>query len=214
LRPTRIREFTMIDKIRHYHKKCGILLCSICIAMYIMIALSTAAIVLTLFQKCCYCTFTPTLDGITYFLYQFKPFYPLFSGTFLLITIFVALVTYVHSKKVDAMKALQDLRNMLMIGDNMEIHDLLEYEKEDEKEKHDLFKEKFAKRQGTIYNYIGILELSKFYLDEDIISVEQFKDQFGYRIENIYANPMICEWIKKHPEYWRTLDALKKIATN
>ena len=61
---------------------------------------------------------------------------------------------------------------------------------------------------------MGILELSKFYLDEDIISVEQFKDQFGYRIENIYANPLICEWINQHPEYWRTLDALKKIVVN
>ena len=58
---------------------------------------------------------------------------------------------------------------------------------------------------------MGILELSKFYLDEDIISVGQFKDQFGYRIENLYANPLICEWINKHPENWKTLNSLRNL---
>ena len=203
----------MIERIKHCYQQNGFWVSAIFVAMIIMCVISIIAITLTLFQKCFPCYISCTSDGVAYFLSMFKPFYPLFSGTIMLMTIYVALISYVRAKKVEAMKALQDLRNMLMKDDNVKIHDLLECEKENEKEKQKSFEKEYATRQGTVYNYLGILELSKFYLDEGIISVDQLKNQFGYRIENVYANPLICEWIMKHPGYWRTLDELKKKIT-
>ena len=189
-------------------------LCMLKIIMWVMTALSICAIALTLFQDCFPCPFCFTSKGMANFLSMFEPFYPLFSGTILILTIYVALLTYTHSKKVDAIKALQDLRNMLMQGDNVRIHDLLEFDEFDKQQKQNNFELEFRMRQGTVYNYMGILELSKFYLDEGIISKEQFIDQFGYRVENLYTNPIISKWIKESPNCWETLEALKKIVDN
>ena len=118
---------------------------------------------------------------------------------------------------MEAVKALQDLRSMLMVGDNVRIHDLLEYDEKNEQEtknKIEQFRKEFAERQGSVYNYMGILELAKFYLDEEIISIEQFKDQFGYRVENLYANPLINSWLTNYPCYWNTLNSLNEIMLN
>lgn len=207
----------MCDKIKLYIHKNGKLLFVLCIAMWIMIVISIIAITFTLCQKCFPCSLSCTSDGIAYFLSMFDPFKHLFSGTILLLTIYVALVSYVSNKKLESVRALQDLRKMLMTIDNVRIHDLLEYDDDNEVDKVKKiveFQREFADRQGCVYNYMGILELSKIYLDEGIINKEQFRDQFGYRVENIYANPLICEWIKKNPCYWNTLDALKKIMDN
>ena len=182
-----------------------------------MIAISVLSILFTLFQECFPCPFLWTSEGIANFLSQYAPFEHLFSGTILLMTIYVALASYVSSKQTESVKALQDLRKLLMTDDNIRIHDLLEYDDDnetDKEKKRENFRKEFADRQGCVYNYMGILELSKFYLDNGIITKEQFKDQFGYRIENIYANPLISQWINKYPCYWETLNALKKIMDN
>ena len=179
-----------------------------------MIAISVLSILFTLFQECFPCPFLWTSGGIANFLSQFAPFEHLFSGTILLMTIYVALASYVSSKKTESMRALQDLRKMLMTDDNIRIHDLLEYDDDSQTDKENKmvdFQCEFAHRQGSVYNYMGILELSKFYLDNGIITKEQFQDQFGYRVENIFANPLVYQWISKYPDHWETLNALKKI---
>lgn len=204
----------MHDELKLFYRKNGKSLFALFCSMWIMIVLSVLSIAFTLFQECFPCSFDCTSNGIAYFLSKFYPFEHLLSGTILLMTIYVALASYVHGKKTESIKALQDLRKMLMTTENIRIHDLLEYDDDNETDKQKKiseFQKEFADRQGCVFNYIGILELSKFYIDEGIINQEQFKDQFGYRIKNIYANPLICKWLNKYPCYWKTLNALKKI---
>lgn len=102
------------------------------IAVILMIGMSLKAIVLTFFNDAFPCKFTCTKDGMLTFLDFFKPFYPLFSGTALLVTLYVALTTYIKSKQVEAVKGLQELRKMLDTKDNMRIHDLLEWDTPEE----------------------------------------------------------------------------------
>ena len=211
---TDYRDIDMKEFIHRYLRDSSRLLRALSAFMWTMICLSCGAVVFTIFQEAFYCNLSLTAKGIAYFLSMFEPFRHLFSGTIMLMTIYVALASYTRSKKIEAIKALQDLRSMLMEKDNVRIHDLLEYEEDDTSEKEKKlndFKNEFANRQGCVYNYLGILELSKLYLDEGIISIEQFNDQFGYRVENIYANPLICKWINESHHYWRTLDSLKQL---
>lgn len=203
-----------MEQIIHFFIRRGCWLFAVRIAVWVMLILSLVAITLTLVYECFPLPLDLSSQGMANFVGMFKPFYPLFSGTIMVITIYVALSSYVQSKKVEATNALQKLRNMLMTDDNMRIHELLEYDEENSDEKENKindFEREFSNRQGCVYNYLGILELSKFYLDEGIIKKEQLKDQFGYRVTNAFANPLIYKWIKEDSSKWQTLYDLKKI---
>lgn len=59
-------------------------------------------------------------------------------------------------------------------------------------------------RNITIYDYLGTIELGAIMLRRGMISVEEFYNQFGYRVENIFRNPDICRSINndyKHYEF-------------
>lgn len=205
----------MCKRLCEYFEKKNRVLFFLSVTMWTMITLTVIAILFTLFKICFPLPLSLTYQGIINFLSKFVPFHSLFSGTIMLMTIYVALASYLRSKQLEAIKGMQDIRKMLMTEDNMRIHELLEWDNDEEKkQKENIFKSEFEKRQGVVYNYMGILELSKIYLDEGIITIEQFKEQFGYRIDNIYNNPLIKKWINFDPNNWQTLNALHELSSN
>ena len=188
----------------------------LCVAI-VMAFLAILAVVVVIFGECAKYPFAITPDGIKYFLSHFKPFESLLSGSVIVLTLSVALNTYIHSKQVDAVNSLTNIRELLATEDNMLIHELLEnaddviaIQKGDgiklEKLKREYFeKEYYVNNKVKVFNYLGILELSNIYLDKGIISETDFMSQFGYRIENVFDNSFLKKEIEKDASYWQVL---------
>ena len=69
-------------------------------------------------------------------------------------------------------------------------------------------------KNTTIYDYLGTIELAAIMLRKGMISVDDFYNQFGYRIENIFRNPDICQHVNNNYKYYKWLiyarDVLQK----
>lgn len=185
----------------------NVLLCTIKCIAYTFSFLSVLAIVLTLFQKCFPCSLSFTSDGITYFLDSFKPFSVLFEITILLLTIVVALLTYRHSVAIEELKGIQDLRQIFSDADKIKINNLLERKDcdNDIQQKEKALRNEYEEKIANIYDYLGTLELLELYIEKGIISEDMFKEQFGYRVENVFASEFIRTEIEKNRSYWRVL---------
>ena len=183
----------------------------------VMAFLTLLTVIVVIFGECAKYPFAITPDGIKYFLSHFKPFESLLSGSVIVLTLSVALNTYIHSKQLDAVNSLTNIRELLATEDNMLIHDLLEnaddmmvISKGDktnkEMAKREYFeKEYYVNNKVKVFNYLGILELSNIYLDKGIISETDFMSQFGYRIENVFDNSFLKKEIEKDASYWQVL---------
>ena len=57
-------------------------------------------------------------------------------------------------------------------------------------------------KNTTIYDYLGTIELAAIMLRKGMISVDEFYNQFGYRIENIFRNPDICQHVNNNYKYY------------
>jgi hypothetical protein len=215
--------------------KCRIKHCEIEMFLYavlkvtaiVLTILSVWAILISLFDKSCDYYLSLTLDGTVCFLSFFEPFYPLFSGTIIALTLFVALSTYRTGKHVEAVAGLVKIRELLISEENMKIHDFLENandkilvnneERKDENIKELLDKENkitkeeyfeyiyFPQNKVNVYNYLGILELSNIYIQTGIISESEFMSQFGYRVENVFENRFLKNIIDIQSKYWQEL---------
>lgn len=168
------------------------------IVAIMLVILSGIAIVRIFVDECIHHTLSVDLQGLLNFLSFFKPFYSLFSGTIITLTLYVALCTFIRSKKVDAVESLVHIRELLSSTENMDIHSMLETGTES-------FEEYYSKHKVHVYNYLGILELGNIYLDKNIISEEDFMGQFGYRIENVFNNQFLKKEIENDKTYWQVL---------
>lgn len=53
-----------------------------------------------------------------------------------------------------------------------------------------------------LFDYLGTIELGAIMLRKGLISLDEFDQQFGYRVRNCWNNRAICEHIQKHYEYY------------
>ena len=60
-------------------------------------------------------------------------------------------------------------------------------------------------KNTTICDYLGTVELGAIMLRKGMISVDEFYNQFGYRIENIFRNSDICQHINNNYKYYKYL---------
>jgi len=134
-------------------------------------------------------------QGLIYFIDLFDSFKNLITATFIIIPVYIALQTLISNNNNQEGKALLDLRNLLNESENLEIHKKLRGEgggwangiPENEKANKDTWRK--------IDNYLGILELVNILLGKNVISQEHFDNQFGYRVNNVFNNEDIINYL-------------------
>ena len=108
---------------------------------------------------------------------------------------------------IETVKALGDLRTKLNDDKKMDIHTFL-FPNED--------KPPILKREGKsnspdstpqfanadVFDYIGTIELGAIMVERGAITLDEFKHQFGYRVENIKNNSELMNHIKKNKKYY------------
>lgn len=57
----------------------------------------------------------------------------------------------------------------------------------------------------VIYDYLGTIELGAIMLRKGLVSVDDFYNQFGYRIENVFRNKDIAHSINQNLSYYKNL---------
>lgn len=124
------------------------------------------------------------------------------------LTLFIANYNLGQYLNVETINALATLRNMLNSPENRRVH---EYLLPDDERKAILpnceTETDFQNiRNIDIFNYIGTLELGRLMWDNGVIDEAKFKNQFGYRVDNISNSKEIKEHILRNKEYY--LDTL------
>lgn len=129
------------------------------------------------------------------------------------ITAYIALNVYASNAEIEELKMLIKLRELLSSGKNHEIHQRLEAmsgsntesganldEEEEDVDDTDAYLDGFDNCE--VFNYLGTLELCKIILEHDVISTTSFRNQFGYRVENVVSCPSIVKCMSKDKSYW------------
>ena len=126
------------------------------------------------------------------------------------LTLFI--VSYNLQKYIDVetVKALGDMRNKLNSDDKEKIHTFL-MPTEDTK---DVLTEldspvdnkgNIAYSNAVLFDYIGTIELGAIMVKRKVISIDEFYNQFGYRVENLMNNAAIKSHIKDNIYYYKEL---------
>ena len=93
-------------------------------------------------------------------------------------------------------------RKPILPESNLQHHDDAD-DSQDAKIEHCLTKGRIT--NIVIYDYLGTIELGAIMLRKGMISVDEFYNQFGYRIENIFRNSDICQHINNNYKYYKYL---------
>lgn len=149
------------------------------------------------------------INGVVNFLALFNPFKEILAATFITIPIYIGLETLITNLNSQEGKAILDLRILLASNDNIEIHNKTRGPNAEwsivipNEELNDI------NTWRKIDNYLGTLELLNILIDKDLISIDSFNNQFGYRVDNIYYNVPIKEYIDNYPtDTWSELHKL------
>ena len=123
------------------------------------------------------------------------------------LTALVALLVYRSSCDVEEAKLLLKIREILSNSINQEIYDkscsLYETSKQKENDSEQQSDEKIMGFPcAQIYNYMGILESCETLLANDVISEDNFRSQFGYRIECLVGNVEVAKELSEDPSNW------------
>lgn len=152
--------------------------------------------------------------------WNFTDFAELIQIFILSITAYIALNVYASNVEVEELKMLIKLRELLASGKNQKIHQRLESmsgsganheeklrmdceeeeEEEEEDDETDVYLDGFD--NCDVFNYLGTLELCKIILEHDVISTTSFRNQFGYRVENVAKCESIVKQMDKDRTYW------------
>jgi hypothetical protein len=176
----------------------------------ILILLSIIAVVFTILDSI-NLDLALNKQGFIYYLNLFDSFKTLLAATFIIIPVYIALETLISNINNQESKALLDLRGLLNEPENLEIHKKLRGESGDwameipkrEKDNKDTWRK--------IDNYLGILELINILIEKDVISKENFDNQFGYRVDNVFINHDINEYLDSYENkeiVWKELYSL------
>ena len=66
-------------------------------------------------------------------------------------------------------------------------------------------KSNIAYSNAVLFDYIGTIELGAIMVKRKVISIDEFYNQFGYRVENLMNNAAIKSHIKDNPNYYKAL---------
>lgn len=108
---------------------------------------------------------------------------------------------------IETVKALGDLRTKLNDDKKKDIHtflfppeDKVPILKGEDKNNSPYSTPQFA--NADIFDYIGTIELGAIMVERGAITLDEFKNQFGYRVENIKNNSELMNHIKKYKKYY------------
>lgn len=123
------------------------------------------------------------------------------------LTALIALLVYRSSCDVEEANLLLKIREILSNSINQEIYDkscsLYETSKQKENDSEQQSDEKIMGFPcAQIYNYMGILESCETLLANDVISEDNFRSQFGYRIECLVGNAEVAKELSEDPSNW------------
>lgn len=150
----------------------------------------------------------PNSEGIKNMIAFWKDYSALIITLGSCLTLFIANYNLGQYLNVETINALATLRNMLNSPENRRVH---EYLLPDDERKAILpnceTETDFQNiRNIDIFNYIGTLELGRLMWDNGVIDEAKFKNQFGYREDNISNSQEIKEHILRNKKYY--LDTL------
>lgn len=151
-----------------------------------------------------------TRDGVSAmqkFWLEYKYIIQAFGGCLTLFIVSYNLQKYID---IETVKALGDLRDKLNSEDKKKLHTFLMHESEKEP-----ILQKFDKKakekdcviysNAVLYDYIGTIELGAIMVKRKVITIDEFYNQFGYRVENLMNNATIKSHIKDNMTYYKAL---------
>lgn len=146
----------------------------------------------------------PNSEGIKNMIAFWKDYSALIITLGSCLTLFIANYNLGQYLNVETINTLATLRNMLNSPENRRVH---EYLLPDDERKAILpnceTETDFQNiRNIDIFNYIGTLELGRLMWDNGVIDQTKFKNQFGYRFENLFNSKEIKEHIKANKQYY------------
>lgn len=174
----------------------------LCVIVIVMMFISVVLLFLTSlnFYKEGY-SIDLTLKGLKTYFNAMSAFSWVYSATLTLLPISLTIISILHNVNSNETSALLDIRNALNQKDNIEVHDNLRGTTGKWVENKIIEAENWRK----IDNYLGTLELAKILIDKGVISKDNFKRQFGYRVHNVVANKEIVHKIESEKTYWQDL---------
>ena len=176
----------------------------------------TVSIFCTLINLMANTTLTISAEGWWVFLHNFSPYSRLFEVTILALTAVVALITYRGNCKVNEVKLLLDIRQQLNRSEHWKIHQLLETTTLTDSDSSimNYLNENKNKNRMILYNYLGTLEVLNILLKNGVITKDNFRNQFGYRLENIDNCLPLMQHLKNERAYWTDLFELIEITNS
>jgi len=149
--------------------------------------------------------FALNISGINNMLDYWNQYNQIFKTLGWSLTLFVASINLQRYINVESIRSLTDLRKMLNSDEKKKIHHYLLNENKKEAILKDLeFSEDSEKYNKIIhsnievYDYLGTLEQGVIMVEKGLISVDEFNQQFGYRIRSILKNETLMEYIMGH----------------
>ena len=138
---------------------------------------------------------------------EYKYIIQTFGGCLTLFIVSYNLQKYID---VETVKALGDLRNKLNSDDKTKLHTFLMHEDDRTAVLTELDspvdnKSNIAYSNAVLFDYIGTIELGAIMVKRKVISIDEFYNQFGYRVENLMNNAAIKSHIKDNPNYYKAL---------
>lgn len=148
----------------------------------------------------------------------------LLVGGFSLLTLWLTILTLNRSVKIEEMNAIVSLRNLFYQKGNIKVYHKILNEEEfyltDEKKSKakenasEELKKELDEVEGNVNNYVGTLEVAYLMVERGVINMEEFENLFGYRLDNLYRNQQLYEYVSEDRKYnailFRAIDALYK----
>lgn len=188
---------------------------------YVLLVLSLAlfaALAVVFFQTIFRWEYHPmiTREGVSVmqeFWLEYKYIIQAFGGC---LTLFI--VSYNLQKYIDmeTVKALGNLRDKLNGEEKVKLHTYLMHKDDRKPILQDADKRienggKIRYGNAVLFDYIGTIELGAIMVKRRVISIDEYYNQFGYRIENLMANEDIRSHIKDNMSYYGELRRILKL---
>jgi len=133
-----------------------------------------------------------------------KQYSILLIALFSVSTLFIASAQFSRYLRIEEFNAIAKVREMLASKENMVVHAALLPSKR-EKEAEAILNKSFE----DCIRYLGDLEFACLLVNNKVISFKIFKEQFGYRITNVYNTPSFAAYLRDRDRTrWETLEKM------
>lgn len=126
------------------------------------------------------------------------------------LTMFIVSYNLQKYLDIETVKALGDLRDKLNSENKKKIHSFLMHESEKCPILQDYHianenDNNISNINAELFDYIGTVELGAIMVRRRVITLNEFYNQFGYRVENLMNNCEIKSHIKDNMDYYKAL---------